>query len=155
MRAAVAALRGANAFAARYPLAVSLSVSGAKAASADLLVQTAVERTDRIDWVRTGVFGIFGCGYQGGFQYFFINRGFELVWPGVGMRNVLKKIAAANLISDPVFFFPTFYTLKEALNTQHLGVETVRAQRRTLCSCRRRARCTLRPASSWALMVTR
>ena len=32
----------------------------------------------------------------------------------------LKKVLATNLISDPVFFFPTFYTLKLAMaDPQH------------------------------------
>ena len=28
----------------------------------------------------------------------------------------LKKIAITNLVGDPVFFFPVFYSLKEAMN---------------------------------------
>ena len=90
-------------------------------------MQTCIERAENICWARIGLFGAFGLGYQGGFQYFFLNRGFEAVWPGTGARQVVAKVAAANLVADPVFFFPTFYSLKEILATGECTRETVPA----------------------------
>ena len=144
------ALRAVERWAARRPLSTSLVVTSAKAAAADALVQVAVERTElrRLDWTRTALFGLFGLGYQGGFQYFFLNRGFEAVWPGTGLRQVVAKVAAANLISDPVFFFPTFYTLKEVLNTRRLGLDSVGAALRNY-----RANCLMDWRNSWMVWV--
>ena len=49
---------------------------------------------------------------------------FERIWPGRTWGNTIAKIAASNLISDPVFFFPTFYTFREVCNTGELGPQS-------------------------------
>ena len=68
-----------NAKAAAYPVAFSIVVTSAKAASADLMIQTCVERTkwEEVDWNRNRVFGAFGACYQGCFQYFVYSKLFE------------------------------------------------------------------------------
>ena len=70
-----------NAKAAAYPVAFSIAVTSAKAASADLMIQTCVERTkwEEVDWNRNRVFGAFGACYQGCFQYFMYSKLFERV----------------------------------------------------------------------------
>ena len=41
------------------------------------------------------------------------NKVFESLWPGRGLMPTVCKVLASNGISDPLFFFPTFYTMRE------------------------------------------
>ena len=109
------------------PLTCSIAVTAGKAAAADLVVQTLVEQkgSSQLDWRRTTTFFIFGGCYQGCFQYFVFNNFFDWLWPSCNMVSKVKKILAANLITDPLFFFPTFYTLKESIETKTLRPATV------------------------------
>jgi hypothetical protein len=109
-------LRGINSAIARRPVAAATTITATKAACADLLIQTYVERRKHIDHRRSFLFGSFGFLYQGCFQYFLYNHVFEAAFPGSRLRNVVCKVLASNLIADPVFFFPTFYTFREAIN---------------------------------------
>lgn len=59
----------ANAAVKRRPLFTAITVSATKAALADLMVQTLVERQEKVDMRRTALFGSFGALYQGCFQY--------------------------------------------------------------------------------------
>ena len=45
---------------------------------------------------------------------------FESLWPGRSRYASLCKLAATNLISDPLFFFPTFYVMKEAFHCRDM-----------------------------------
>lgn len=108
------------------PIAASIAITASKAAAADLMVQTVLEQRHEVDWRRTSTFLIFGGCYQGCFQYFIFNNLFERLFPGRAMIATVQKILAANLVADPIFFFPTFYTLKEALATSTLRPQTVR-----------------------------
>lgn len=51
------------------------------------------------------------------------NKVYERIWPGKTWGYTLSKIMATNLISDPVFFFPTFYTFREVCNTGTVGTD--------------------------------
>lgn len=113
----VSFVRGINAWAQRRPLAAAVVSTTFKAWSADLMIQTLVERRETIDKRRSLLFASFGFFYQAGFQYWMYNKLWERLWPATGgIRNAFKKVAATNLIADPVFFFPTFYTMKEVMN---------------------------------------
>jgi len=101
--------------ACRYPMAFSMSVTGLKAFSADALVQLAVEKRQTLDPRRSLVFASFGALYQGGFQYLAFNHVLEKLWQGTALKNVAIKVGITNAILDPCFFFPTFYSMKEAL----------------------------------------
>ena len=72
------------------------------------------------------MFFAFGAGYQGCAQYWMLNHWFEW-WFTAHRFSTAKKVLAANLIADPVFFFPTFYSLKEILATGECTRETVPA----------------------------
>ena len=105
-------------------------ITTTKAGLADLLVQTCVERCAEVDERRLATFFLFGCMYQGCFQYWVFNVWFEGMFPGRALLPTIKKILAANIIADPVFFFPAFYTLKEALARRPEDVfrlDTIRA----------------------------
>ena len=97
------------------PLKTSIGVTTVKAGMADVFVQKRIENRTQLDCTRTATFTIFGCVYQGCFQYFMFNIWFERIWPGVSVGATVRKILAVNAVGDPVFFFPTFYTLKEAM----------------------------------------
>ena len=62
-------ISAANAAVKRHPLATAITVTATKAAVADLMVQLLVERREKLDVRRTGLFGCFGGLYQGFFQY--------------------------------------------------------------------------------------
>ena len=112
-----------------HPLKASIIVTAGKAGAADLMVQTAFEQRENLDRRRLLTFFLFGGGYQGCFQYWVFNCWFERWFPGRALWPTVQKVLAANLIADPVFFFPTFYTLKEALArppSEALRFDTVR-----------------------------
>ena len=119
-------LRRINSFAERNPLKFSITVTAVKASLADLMIQTLVERSDKVNWTRNSVFFFFGGGYQGCAQYFMYAKLYEGLWPGQSIKHVVIKVALSNIISDPVFFFPTFYTMKEILNTGDASLSTVK-----------------------------
>lgn len=54
------------------------------------------------------------------------NKAFELVFPGTGLKNALWKAFFANSIGDPVFFFPTFYTMREIVSTGTVSMTCAR-----------------------------
>jgi hypothetical protein len=108
-----------NAVAQRNPLKTSLGVTSAKACLADLFTQNKIERREHVDPQRLATFTLFGFVYQGGIQYWMVNVLWERLFPGSGLVPAAQKILAMNLISDPVFFFPTFYTMRTVLANPH------------------------------------
>jgi len=112
-------ISGLNEVARRNPLATSLWFTAAKAGLADAVVQTQLEKRSELDKQRLATFTLFGFAYQGGFQYWMCNVLWERLFPGGTLVPVVKKILATNLISDPVFFFPTFYSLREVMARPH------------------------------------
>ena len=134
----------------RKPVLGSAVVMGIKAWLADLLIQCAVEKRDSIDTQRSVLFATFGTTYQGVFQYLMYNRGFEVWFPGRGLRNVVTKIALTNLVSDPVFFFPAFYTMREAMGGER-GAGAWDTVSRALDKYR--ANCVTDWRNSWAIWV--
>ena len=107
---------------ARRPILVAVLSCAAKAYAADLLIQMVVDRKEKIDQKRSLLFLSFGGLFQGGFQYLIWNVVFESLWPGRSRYASLCKLAATNLISDPFFFFPTFYIMKEAAEGDSHGL---------------------------------
>lgn len=111
--------RRINAAMARHPWVSAVTITSAKTTAADCFVQLYIENREVYDRRRGLVFFCFGFIYQGSCQYFMFNKVFEWISPTKTqtMRAALSKVGAANLICDPCFFFPTFYYLREALNT--------------------------------------
>jgi protein Mpv17 len=110
-----------NAWVTKRPLTVSMAITSIKACLADVMIQTHVEKCDSVDLKRAGLFWSFGFLYQGCFQYWMYNVLYERLFPGTGIMNVTKKVLLSNLVSDPVFFFPTFYAFKEIINTNSIS----------------------------------
>jgi protein Mpv17 len=87
-----------------------------KAWLADLVVQHAMEGRATTDVARSALFAAFGASYQGVGQYLMINVLLERrLFPGRALRDVLAKVAATNLLMDPLVFFPCFYTMREVM----------------------------------------
>mmetsp|Transcript_55428 Transcript_55428/g.159394 ORF Transcript_55428/g.159394 Transcript_55428/m.159394 type:complete len:235 (-) Transcript_55428:236-940(-) len=112
------ALRRLSSKLAKHPFAAAVVFSTVKGGSADAFTQRVLEGKSELDRDRLAVFITFGFFYQGGFQYMLWAKIFERIWPGRSFRASLSKLVATNLISDPVFFFPTFYVIREALTTK-------------------------------------
>ena len=53
----------------RHPLAVAVGVATVKTATADILVQTQIEKCEKLDMRRVMLFTAFGASYFGAFQY--------------------------------------------------------------------------------------
>ena len=53
----------------KYPFGFGVGISTVKTSASDLLVQTVVEKKEKIDWKRNAAFAMFGCVYLGGVQY--------------------------------------------------------------------------------------
>jgi len=100
-----------------HPFKTCLVVTTVKAGLADLMVQQCIERRTEVDRRRMCTFVLFGAAYQGCFQYWMFNVLFERLFPGSGMAITLKRVLVTNLVGDPIFFFPVFYTMREALAT--------------------------------------
>jgi protein Mpv17 len=142
--------RAADALMRVHPFKTAVAVTTVKAGLADLIVQRCVEKRGEVDAGRMATFVTFGFAYQGCFQYFMFNVWIERLCPGVGWLPTLQKIVAANLLADPVFFFPVFYTLREALAApagQGLG-QTVRA-----AFSKYRANCFEDWANTWSVWL--
>ena len=93
------ALRRLNSAMAAQPLVTSLVVTSAKAAVADVMVQTVIEgRKKDVDQRRVFLFGAFGFAYQGAFQYWLINHVWERAFPGRAWRAVAAKVFCMNVI---------------------------------------------------------
>ena len=100
----------------RRPVLSSAVVMALKAWLADLVVQHAMEGRATTDVARSALFAAFGASYQGVGQYFMINVLLERrLFPGRALRDVLAKVAATNLLMDPLVFFPCFYTMREVM----------------------------------------
>eukprot|EP00511_Aplanochytrium_stocchinoi_P007611 CAMPEP_0204850590 /NCGR_PEP_ID=MMETSP1347-20130617/8439_1 /ASSEMBLY_ACC=CAM_ASM_000690 /TAXON_ID=215587 /ORGANISM="Aplanochytrium stocchinoi, Strain GSBS06" /LENGTH=231 /DNA_ID=CAMNT_0051993673 /DNA_START=303 /DNA_END=998 /DNA_ORIENTATION=- len=120
---------------ARHPFAFGVGFTVVKTAAADMVVQSFVEgkALEAIDYRRTAIFSSFGLVYLGAWQYFlynkimprlcpnapaFISKSFrEKLADGPGKRDLAKQLFLENGINNPVLYFPTFYTLKEMMES--------------------------------------
>ncbi|CAJ1365031.1 unnamed protein product [Effrenium voratum] len=111
---------------AQRPVLVAMLTCAGKAFIADLIVQVCINKKE-VDQKRSLLFLSFGGLFQGGFQFFLWNVVFERLFPGASAAASLSKLAATNFVADPLFFFPTFYTMKEAMDGDSSGLGTVTA----------------------------
>jgi protein Mpv17 len=100
----------------KHPVAYSVAITGIKAGLADLLVQVYGSAKERVSARRLATFVLTGAVYQGLFQYWLFNVVFVSWFPGDTLRATAQKVLAANLLADPLCFFPFFYILNEALS---------------------------------------
>ena len=115
-----------------HPFKFGCVFSGFKTSFSDWLVQTQIEKRERIDWVRNGTFASFGFFYLGGVQYALYVPIFSRLFPGaaayaalpslsarlkdvVGTRNMITQVVLDQFVHHPLLYFPTFYCLKEVV----------------------------------------
>ena len=120
-----------------HPIKFGCVFSCAKTSFSDWLVQTQVEKRERIDWKRNLTFASFGFFYLGGVQYFLYVPVFSRLFPGaaafakaplaaklkdtVGQRNMVVQVVIDQFVHHPFLYFPVFYGLKEVVNGGTVG----------------------------------
>lgn len=125
-----AILRGMAAWAKAHPFAFGVGIATTKTAAADLLVQKQLERREKVDWRRVGLFTCFGFAYLGVFQYGLYVTAFKRMFPGMEkfaaqpfrekFRNregqiLLLKQVGFDCFIHPIWFFPIYYVMKETV----------------------------------------
>jgi hypothetical protein len=106
---------------------MAVAVATIKTASADILIQTQVERCEEVDWKRVGLFTAFGSVYFGGFQYLLYVKCFSRWFDaarlskmsltqiftegGAARANWLKQVGF-DLFLHGHIFFPSYYAFK-------------------------------------------
>ena len=116
------------AFARAHPFAVGASAATVKAATADCMIQTCVEKRDEIDVKRVAVFTTFCFGFTGCWQYYLYNRVMPRLFPNVdaflalpvrervrsaaGLRAVGGQVLIENVLNNAVLYFPSFYAVQ-------------------------------------------
>ena len=117
----------------KYPFLFQLGIATIKTSTADLMVQKYIEKKD-IDYHRNKVFTIFGFTYLGCAQYVFYVKWMNKLFPSVqnfakqSLRLKLRNpLFLAGLVGQvcfdaffltPFLYFPSFYTLKEYLDSE-------------------------------------
>lgn len=113
----------------QYPFAFGIGISTSKTSFADLLVQTVIEKKEKIDWKRNLAFASFGCFYLGGIQYALYVPIFGRMFPNAAsfaaksvkdkLKDVKGQIALGaqvfidQCVHHPLMYFPVFYMTKE------------------------------------------
>lgn len=122
------------AFPKAQPFLFNVMIATCKTSVADLMTQMAVEKKElhEVDWVRNGVFVLFGAVYLGGFQYWLQVNMFGKMFPSMhrfanhstltaklkdtaGIIDTVKQILFDVFIHLPLMYFPTFYAVKESV----------------------------------------
>ena len=104
-------------FLERRPFVSAISITTVNAVVADLMTQLVFSKAAPWNPARTLMFGLFGFFYQGMVQYLIVNGVWEKVFPGTSAKAVVSKICAMNLLTDPMFFMPTFYIFQEVMTS--------------------------------------
>lgn len=115
-----------------YPFTFGAGFSCVKTAFSDWLVQSQIERRERIDWKRNATFATFGLFYLGGVQYTIYVPIFTRLFPNAakfaaapisaklkdaqGMRHLFAQVFIDQFVHHPLMYFPVFYGLKEVIN---------------------------------------
>lgn len=128
----------------RHPFASAVIITTINALAADLMTQLVFQSGNPWNVKRSLLFAAFGFSYQGIAQYAIVNWGWERLFPGTKPKAVIAKICGMNLLSDPMFFMPTFYIFKEFMVQGSLSWGLVKA---ALLSYK--ANCLLDWRNSW------
>jgi len=115
----------------RHPFLFGVSVATVKTGAVDYIVQTYVEKREKTDWKRVGVFTAFGFVFTGCWQYALFVKMLPRVCPNAkafidkpireklrdkkGLKELALQNFAENGINNPLLYFPLFYTIQEFL----------------------------------------
>ena len=113
----------------QYPFAFGIGISTVKTSFSDYLVQTVIEKKEKIDWKRNLAFASFGFFYLGGIQYTLYVPIFGRMFPNAAsfaakkMKDKLKDVRGQfalvsqvfidQCVHHPLMYFPAFYMTKE------------------------------------------
>lgn len=116
----------------QHPFKFGAAFSCAKTSFSDWVVQTQVEKRERIDWKRNATFATFGLVYLGGVQYAIYVPLFSRIFPNAasyaaaplaaklkdirGTGNLLAQVGLDMFVHHPLMYFPCFYVLKDLIN---------------------------------------
>lgn len=109
------------------PLMTAFVTSGLKTSAADMFAQKVIERREEVDWKRHFIFVTFGFCYLGGFQYYLYNVKFTQLCAPLTASFGHKAVSPLKTFLDqgihhPFIYFPTFYTMKTAIEGKPLSV---------------------------------
>lgn len=110
------AVASANAVAVRNPFATAVVVTAAKTTLADIMTQKIFEGSEELDQRRTLAFAVFGASYQGAGQFFLWNLLMPRIMP-IARFGWVSRVAFVNVVADPLFFFPSFYSIKTFIHS--------------------------------------
>jgi len=113
----------------QYPFAFGVGISTVKTSFSDYLVQTVIEKKEKIDWKRNLAFASFGFFYLGGIQYTLYVPIFGRLFPNAASfaaKNIAAKLKDVKgqfalfsqvfldqCVHHPLMYFPAFYMTKE------------------------------------------
>jgi len=131
----------------QHPLLFGIVLSTFKTSLSDLLVQTVIEKKEKIDWKRNAAFASFGCFYLGGVQYAIYVNGFQRLFPSAasfaaksvreklkdpkGIRNLFGQVFLDQAIHHPLMYFPAFYITKEVVMSDKPDIMKVLSEYRS------------------------
>ena len=95
----------------RRPFMFACVSATVKTTTADLLVQTTVERREEIDVRRLAAFTIFGGLWMGAGQYMLYCKLFEALLPAKTAAAGVGKMVLDQFVHVPFVWFPMFYTV--------------------------------------------
>ena len=123
------AYRAVRAASDRSPMGLAMGVACLKMSGADLCVQVAVEKRERLDWRRTLAFAMFGVVQIGVVQHSIFTRVMPRMFPAAhafcgqpvhmklrdseGLAHCLRMTLVHELTVTPFMIFPAFYMSKE------------------------------------------
>ena len=121
-------------FAREQPYKTNIIIATVKTAICDLIVQTQIEKREKVDWQRNAVFAAFGFAYLGCAQWFVYVDVFKRLFPGMavfagqslreklanraGLRALAGQVAFDNFVHYTFIYFPIFYIFKELIQGQ-------------------------------------
>lgn len=127
-------------FPSRHAFLFGLVVSVVKTGGMDAFVQWRIEgkSMEEMDWPRVWTFALFGLFYLGGVQYFIYVPLYTRCWfpnairftqlplreklyDRAGQLLVLKQVLFDQLVHCPFMYYPSFYILKECMNSRGQG----------------------------------
>ena len=112
-----------------YPITTATIYSGVKNGLADIIVQEYIEKNEKINIRRTGVFMAFAFCYGGLGQYYMINKIMPKLFPGLlegKLYAAVKGLIFDQTIHFPFIYLPIFYTFSELKNKNYISIMNIK-----------------------------
>jgi hypothetical protein len=97
----------------RAPLATAFATCWFKGSASDVIAQTQLEKSERVDWRRNFAFGFFSAAYLGIGQHLVYNIAFTRIFgTSTDLITALQKVAADSAVHVPMIYLPLYYAFK-------------------------------------------